>query len=189
MTANPPCPVCRTAADPATGRCRCPGDPAQAKGGSPDLLAKAEALFESYLAARVVHARRRARDAKVALLRDPRSRDKIEALREAEREAAVLEMQLIEQTRKTQYARSAADDAVRASVTDAAPRPVSAAAASPSDSLAAAKERECPRCAARVPGAVADCRCGFSFARAQGGAEPILLSEAELLALRRGGAK
>lgn len=193
MTTPAICPLCRAAADPATGRCHCPPDRPVADSGSPDLIAKAEALFESYLAARVVHARRRTRDAKVAYLRDPRNREKAEALRQAEREASLLEMQLVEQTRKTQQARNAVHDAGRppappAGVPPAEPASVPALAPStgPAASRAESLERTCPRCAARAPGAVAECRCGYSFALAEPGAEPMFLSEDELLALRRG---
>lgn len=182
-----PCPLCQAVADPATGRCLCPPRPA-AEGGSSHLLAKAEALFESYLAARVVHARRRAREARVAFLRDPRNRGKADALRDAEREAALLEFQLVEQTRKARQARAAVPEAVGTP----APAPVPSAEPPPPEPLAPEpprarpEERACPRCGAAVPGAVAECRCGYSFARPEPGAEPMFLSEEELIALRRG---
>jgi hypothetical protein len=185
MTSTPaPCTVCGVAADPATGLCRCAPARPGAASGSPHLLAKAESLFESYLAARVVHARRRARDTRVAFLRDPRNREKGEALRHAEREATLLEMQLLEQTRKAQHARNAAQSALRSAPHDPESEPSPSAQASAT--RVAGGVRECPRCAARIPGSTAACRCGYSFATEQGGAEPMLLSEEELLALRGG---
>ncbi|BAU48822.1 hypothetical protein SVA_2272 [Sulfurifustis variabilis] len=186
-----PCPVCGAAADSATGRCLCPDARPAVDSGSPHLLAKAESLFESYLAARVVHARRRAREAKVAFLREPRNREKGEALRHADREAALLEMQLVEQTRKAQQARDAARNL---SPTPAAPSAPTASGSPPSPSASSANRadaghRECPRCAARVPGAVAECRCGYEFAPADAGAGQVLLSEGDLRVPRGGRAK
>src|SRR5207249_7842171 len=60
------------------------------------LMAQAESLFESYLAARLVRSRRNVTSAKVTLLRDPRSREKREALLHAEAEAERLQGQLLE---------------------------------------------------------------------------------------------
>lgn len=196
MTSTPtPCPLCGAVADAGTGRCLCPSAAPDAERGSPGLLAKAESLFESYLAARVVHARRRAREAKVAFLRDPRNRKKGDALRHAEREVALLEVQLVEQTRKAQHARHAAQNVARpfAGTRSSAAEPASDAARAPSAQSTAIRtvpaERECPRCAARVPGAIAECRCGYSFAMPKAGAEPMLPGDEESLALRRGRTK
>lgn len=195
MTLTPiSCPQCGAVVDAGTGRCLCPPVRPDTKTGSPDLLAKAESLFGSYLAARVVHARRRAREAKVAFLRDPRNREKSDAMRHAEREVELLEVQLVEQTRKAQHLRDGAQNAARP---PAAPlpsiEPASGFARVPSTQTTANRtdpgERECPRCAARVPGAVAECRCGYSFTIPKTGAEPLLPSDEEVLALRRGGSK
>jgi hypothetical protein len=76
---------------------------------STTLVAQAEAVFESYLAARVVNARRELTSAKVALLRDPRNRARLEAIRRAETDVEKLQAQLIEQKRNAARARARMD--------------------------------------------------------------------------------
>lgn len=179
-----PCPHCHTIVDPDTGRCLC--RPArQAGDGSPELLARAEALFESYLAARVVHARRRLNEAKAAFLRDPRNRAKAESFHAAEREVGLLEMQLVEQTRKTQHARSLARTATPLSSSAGPPSPPEPPVRSATD-CTGTRERDCPRCGARMPSAVAECRCGFVFEHTRTAAEPMFLGDEALLTSRRG---
>jgi hypothetical protein len=76
---------------------------------SSTLVAQAEAVFESYLAARVVNARRELTSAKVALLRDPRNRARLEAIRHAETDVEKLQAQLVEQKRNAARARARID--------------------------------------------------------------------------------
>ncbi|HEX7043760.1 MAG TPA: hypothetical protein VF203_04005 [Burkholderiales bacterium] len=200
---NAKCPRCSTVPDPQTGRCLCPEpvEPVSAP-RSGALLAQAEALFETYLAARLVRARRQVTAAKVALLREPRSRTRLEELRRAEQEVERLQAQLVEQVRRTAQARAGEP---RDAANTAPAEPPAGAQAEPTESFRAlqaakaeeiaasrlaegthADERECPNCGARVPGEAWICGCGYAF-RAAGdevAAEPFLTDE-ELAALRQ----
>jgi hypothetical protein len=75
---------------------------------TPTLAAQAEAVFESYLTARVVNARREVAAAKAALLGDARDRHKLEVLRRAENNLEKLQAQLVEQKANTNRARARA---------------------------------------------------------------------------------
>ena len=137
------CPLC---AGPLTLDGRGPRCPEHVS-HSAELVAKAEALFASYLAARIVHARRVAKTARIELLRNPRDRDKAQALRQAEQEVERLQAQLVVQTRASEQARRLADQS-RTGTT--------------SSGSTAAAERACPRCGSQMPGAVNQCRCGYT---------------------------
>lgn len=80
------------------------------------LMAQAESLFESYLAARLVRARRNLTSTKVALLRDPRSREKRDQLLRAEAETEKLQAQLLDQVRRATLAREQVRNAARPDV-------------------------------------------------------------------------
>jgi len=199
---NAKCPRCSTVPDPQTGRCLCPEatePPSAPRSGN--LLAQAEALFETYLAARLVRARRQVTAAKVALLREPRSRTRLEELRRAEQEVERLQAQLVEQVRRTAQARAAE----RQDATTAAPvEPPAGIQAEPTESFRAlqaaraeeiaasrlaegtrAGEHKCPNCGARVPGDARICGCGYAFPSGdEVAAEPFLTDE-ELAALRQ----
>lgn len=108
---NPVCPHCHASHDPASA---CLTEISISAAPSGALVAQAETLFESYLAARLVRARRNLTATKVALLRDPRNRDKRDALMRAESEAQRLETQLLEQVRRTAQARERASETARA---------------------------------------------------------------------------
>jgi len=90
------CPQCAGPLD-IEGKCRACAAPAS--GESEELVAKAEALFSSYLSARIVRARRAAKAAKIEALRDPRNRDKADAAQAADDEALRLQAQLVVHTR------------------------------------------------------------------------------------------
>lgn len=200
-----PCPRCQGnhAADAA-----CPGvQHTGIKTGTPSsgpLMAQAESLFESYLAARLVRARRNLTEAKVALLRDPRNRDKRAALFRVAAEAQRLETQLLEQARRAAHARESApgNQFPRPA---ASPEPTSAHSSQATEDfrkLQAAKAgvslisrasapdgvragyRDCPRCGARLTSHASTCGCGHQFAPRQDGIAEPFLSEAELAALR-----
>lgn len=109
------CPRCNTRHESASA---CPGITTETQtqtGTTGPLLAQAESLFESYLAARLVRARRNLTEAKIALLRDPRSKDKRDALLRAESEAQRLELQLLEQARRAAKARDRASESTNVS--------------------------------------------------------------------------
>lgn len=185
----PLCPRCRTNHEPAAA-CS-PGT----------LVAQAESLFESYLAARLLRARRNLSAAKVAFLRDPRNAAKREALLKAAAETQKLDAQLLDQARRAAAAREDAREQ-RATIVSA---PSSAAGAASTEEfrvLQAAKagmslrasamteqnrrpqDRECPRCGVRASGEPVACRCGYTFFPRQDiVAEPFLNVE-ELAALR-----
>lgn len=166
--------------------CRCSHAPhlacAAAGGG---LLAQAELLFESYLAARLVRARRNLTAAKVALLRDPRSRERRDALLRAESETQRLHTQLLDQARRAAALRERTENTSPAAAADPAPQPhapVSSQATADFRTLQAAKaeitlvtktpvrgagalpdNRQCPRCGNGAPGDAATCACGHRF--------------------------
>lgn len=168
--------------------------PAFSNGG---LVAQAESLFETYLAARLVRARRNVTNAKVTLLRDPRSRPKLDLLRRAEDEAEKLQAQLLEQARRLAYVRNGnvAPDAAPAEPSEQATpgfRTIQAARAAeilqntdPMQRQSRPDDRHCPRCAATVSGEASVCGCGYQFVplRLDVSAEPFLTQE-ELAALR-----
>lgn len=196
------CPRCHATPDPATGLCGCPAPATQvepaADYSSGALVAQAESLFETYLAARLVRARRQLTQAKVALLRDPRNRARLEELRRTEQETRRLQAQLVEQARKVAEAK----EQVRAGAATPTPetiaaqptedfRALQAARAEQAVSAAATQlerrsrpdDRDCPECARRLPGETTRCPCGYRFAADDVVAEPFL-SEEELAALR-----
>lgn len=199
-----PCPRCHTVPNQETGLCRCPRPfdgriPALGLSSSA-LLTQAESLFENYLAARLVRARRTLTTAKVTLLRDPRNRAKLDAMRTAELETQKLHAQLLEQTRRTTKAREqaatrtgheagrtsaeATDDfrMVQAAKAEAA---LQSSESSDRPQWLRPDDRECPKCGERVPGDVTVCTCGHDFATVgnRSVAEPFL-SEEEVAALR-----
>jgi hypothetical protein len=204
-----PCPICKTIPNPETGRCRCPPTPGRwiptANLSSDTLVTQAESLFENYLAARLVRARRALTNAKVTMLRDPRNRAKLEALRAAEVETEKLQAQLLEQTRKVAAARERTagsapaprEEQASAESSEATPdfRMVQAAKAdavyqpepanNERDELSRQDDRDCPQCGARLPGDIAVCACGYDFLAPGRSmvAEPFLTAE-EVAALR-----
>lgn len=115
---------------------------------SSDLVAKAEALFVSYLAARIVHARQQLKAAQREAAGDPRSRVRRDAVARAEDELERLQTQLVAQTREAQRAQRAVEQARFLS-------------ASQSTETRGLPERKCPRCDSAMPGAVQHCRCGY----------------------------
>jgi hypothetical protein len=161
-------------------------------------------LFESYLAARLLRARRNLTAAKVALLRDPRNITKREALIKTDAETQKLEAQLLEQTRRAAAARenarnqrpeaastpSSLVNIASAQATEdfrvlqAAKAGMSVNAAVDQRSERLSNDRDCPRCGVRVVGEPVACRCGYTFfPRSEVVAEPFLSPE-ELAALR-----
>ncbi len=144
MSPSATCPTCLSPLD-ANGACAICG----ARASSGDLVAKAEALFVSYLAARIVHARQEVNRVRRELFGDPRSRARIDAVERAEQELSRLQAQLVAQTRESQRAQRAAEQAHLLSAESAGT--ISAATA----------ERKCPRCGAAMPGVVTHCRCGY----------------------------
>lgn len=204
-----PCPVCKTIPNPETGRCRCPPAPGRwiptANLSSETLVTQAETLFENYIAARLVRARRTLTAAKVAMLRDPRNRGKLEALRVAEVETEKLQTQLLEQTRRVAAARGRVPGSAPAPREEQTPvesseatpdfRVVQAAKADAAyqpepthderEGLSRQDDRDCPKCGARLRGDIPVCACGYDFL-APGQpmvAEPFLTAE-EVAALR-----
>ena len=145
MSSPPTCPTCSSLLD-ANGACAVCGT----RASSGDLVAKAEALFVSYLAARIVHARQHLKQVQRELIGDPRSRARSDAVKRAEQELVRLQAQLVAQTRESQRAQRAAE---QARFLDSGP-----ASATTADSTG---ERKCPRCGGSMPGAVANCRCGY----------------------------
>lgn len=182
------CPRCRTHHEPSDA-CS-PGT----------LVTQAESLFESYLAARLLRARRNLSAAKVTLLRDPCNDAKREALLKAEAEARKLDVQLLEQARRVSAAR---EDARNQRVAAASPAHASSAQATEdfrvlqaakagmslstnarSSRQAQPDKRDCPRCGSHVSHETKACRCGYTFfPRKDIVAEPFL-SEEELAVLR-----
>lgn len=139
---------CRQCSQPLDADGTCPACSGRVSTSS-HLVAKAEALFVSYLAARVVHARQRLKLAQRELANDPRNRARIEAVRRADDEITRLQTQLLTQTREAQRAQRAAEQARFLA------GEIDAPAVSPGG------ERKCPRCGSAMPGAVNHCRCGY----------------------------
>lgn len=171
-TPNRICPDCAGALD-ADGRCSAC---AAANGQSEELVAKAEALFGSYLAARIVRARRALKAAKIEMLRDPRNREKANAAQIAEEETQRLQAQLVAHTRNREQAWQSSESEPRADH-----------AAAETTAPARQDGRQCPRCSAHVPGSVNQCRCGYTFESTGPGLPPIFLTPAELAALQNSG--
>ena len=141
MSSPPTCPTCSSLLD-TNGACAA----CDARASSSELVARAEALFVSYLAARIVHARQHLKQAQRGLFGDPRSRARVDAVKRAEQELARLQAQLVAQTRESQRAQRAAEQ-IRLRGGDRA--------------RIATADRRCPRCGGSMPGAVAHCRCGY----------------------------
>jgi len=103
------CPSCAATLPTGTQQCECgyrfDSDETAAVRPVGELLAKAEALYESYLNARVGRARNILNAAKLDLKRDPRNRDMMAQVKRAEREFWVLETELAIQIAKTADAR------------------------------------------------------------------------------------
>lgn len=103
------CPSCAATLPAGTQQCECgyrfDSDETPAVRPVGELLAKAEALYESYLNARVGRARNILNAARLDLKRDPRDRDKMAQVKRAERELWVLETELAIQIAKTSDAR------------------------------------------------------------------------------------
>lgn len=132
-----------------SGECRA----CSAQSSAPSLVSQAEALFVSYLAARIVHARQRLQAAQEDSRGDPRSRAKTETLRRAEEEVLRLQNQLVAETRERQRELRAAEQ--QRFLVEHRDATAAAVAAPPS-------VRRCPRCAGELPGAVQHCRCGYA---------------------------
>ena len=199
------CPICKSLPDRETGRCRCahiPGyrvpTPSVATG---TLVTQAESLFENYLAARLVRSRRALTAAKVAVLRDPRDRTKLEALRIAEAESVTLQSQLLEQSRRLAIAHEDAENSAAERANTQASHEATAdfrmkqaaraQAAYPSAGAderhrqAHADDRICPNCGERHRSDTSICVCGYNFLTPEHNriAEPFLTAE-EVAALR-----
>jgi hypothetical protein len=103
------CPSCAANLPLATQQCECGHlfdvDETQDVRPHGELLAKAEALYESYLRTHVMRARRSLQDAKLELNHDPRNREKMTQAKRSERELWVLETELAIQIAKTTDAR------------------------------------------------------------------------------------
>lgn len=115
-------------------------------------VSPAEALFISYLAARIVHARQRLQAAQADACRDPHNRAKLDTIRRAEDELRRLQSQLAIETGERQRELRAAEQ--QRFLTEH--RQATADAVAP-----VTGERRCPRCAGLLPGAVRACRCGY----------------------------
>lgn len=199
------CPRCHGSHDTDAA---CPGvQSTGTKTGTPSsgpLMARAEALFQSYLAARLVRARRNLTDAKVALLRDPSNGEKRAALFRVAAETQRLETQLLDQVRRAASARESAPSN-QLSGTASSPEQTSAYSSQATEDfrkLQAAKAgvsimsrasttdgaragyRDCPRCGARLTSDASTCGCGHQFAPRQDSIAEPFLSEAELATLR-----
>lgn len=149
---------------------------------SAGLVAQAESVFESYLAARVVRARRDLTAAKISLLRDPKNRTKLDAVRRAEIEIEQLQSQLVEQTRKATQARARASQATATESTTPSANAPSTEPASPR--RVSAEVRDCPHCKRKVSGHIGTCTCGHRFTTDATHLTAQFLSEEEFLALR-----
>lgn len=105
------CPLCGAPTNVGTARCRCTASSATqaAPTNTNELVAQADALYASYLAARIVRARRAIKTAKIELLRDPRNRHKAQALKVAEENGAILKNKLLAHTRAHTLATSTQD--------------------------------------------------------------------------------
>lgn len=186
------CPECAGPLDVA-GKCRVCVTAAPA--GSTELVAKAEALFASYLAARIVRARRTAKAAKIELVRDPRNREKASAAQAAEDEALRLQAQLVVHERaKEQACENKSTETAASETVDAQAR---AHAVSPTTATGAGQaiasgtkphdEHQCPRCSDRVPRSAGRCRCGYVFELPENRMPTAFLTAAEMAALRGAG--
>lgn len=151
LAADGTCPACRDLASRPT-----------------NLAAKAEALFVSYLAARIVHARQRLKQAQRELASDPRNRTRADAVARAEDEIARLQTQLLAQTREARQAQRAAEQARFLASTSDAPATTPTAIDS---------ERKCPRCGISMPGAVNRCRCGYTVETSVANTASLLATE------------
>lgn len=140
----------------------CPSCNAHAASSS-DLVAKAEALFVSYLAARIVHARQRLKAAQRDAAADPRSHARRDAVARAEDELERLQTQLVAQTREAHRAQRAVEQARFLS--------------DPAGTETSAGERKCPRCSGAMPGAVRHCRCGYVVEISTANAESLYRQE------------
>ncbi len=104
------CPLCASPAALGAARCAC-GHPlaVDSVDAHPpeELYAQAEALYQTYLAARVVRAQEAVRTAKVDVIHDPRDRTKALELKRAEEAFQILQAELSVQTIKTEQARRA----------------------------------------------------------------------------------
>ena len=141
------CTRCAVALDEA-GECRA----CATKPGATSVVSPAEALFVSYLAARIVHARQRLQAAQADASHDPHNRAKLDAIRRAEDELRRLQNQLAVETGERQRELRAAEQ--QRFLIEQRQATANAVAA-------AAGERRCPRCAGLMPGAVRACRCGY----------------------------
>lgn len=206
------CPDCLSTPDPVTGLCLCPQTATD--GASPlspssgPSVAQAESLFETYLEARLLRARRSLKRAKAALLREPRNRATLDQARYAEIEAERLRVQLAEQARRIAQGRDGTngnlDPAARSDdpmallsahategfrAAQAARAEVSylAVAPTPLGRRSLPEERRCPQCGNPVLGEATGCECGHRFDRSdrRAAAESVLSSE-EFAALCRG---
>lgn len=126
-------------------------------------VSPAEALFISYLAARIVHARQRLQAAQADGCRDPHNRAKLDAIRRADEELRRLQNQLAVETAERQREFRAAEQA----------RFLVEHRQATADAVAPAGERRCPRCAGLMPGAVQTCRCGYTIEPATGPAHTL----------------
>lgn len=181
-TPNRICPECAGALD-ADGRCSA----CAATGQSEELVAKAEALFGSYLAARIVRARRALKAAKIEMLRDPRNREKANTAQIAEEETQRLQAQLVAHTRSREQASQSSDGEPQAG--GAAAETTNPPSVKQTTSSASTRQdgRQCPRCSAHLPGSISQCRCGYTFEPTGPGLPPIFLTPAELAALQNSG--
>lgn len=138
------CPHCAAPGDLSGGCANCTGRASSSR----ELVAKAEALFVSYLAARIVHARQRLKEVQRELRADPRNRQRLDAVTRTEDEIARLQAQLVAQTREAQRIQHALDEERRSGRHQL-------------NESANAVERKCPRCDGIMPGVVNHCRCGY----------------------------
>lgn len=200
---NSTCPKCTAPLTPGVIRCVC-GHELNASAPkdayvSEDLIAKAEALYESHLVARVIHARRLVKDIKIAVLRSPRDQAKVAALKHAEETTRGLQAQLVAQSRKTAEAHMAAQEArARLGMTSAPAQPTAtpAPSAAPSESFRALQvtraesitpvdpEPICGACGRRSPASATRCACGYTFHPHGAELPRVQLSEDEMATLR-----
>jgi hypothetical protein len=109
------CPQCRAILTAETVYCACgyrfESDTAEERPSS-ELVARAEALYELHLRARLQRGLRAARFAKVDVLRDPHSPVKTAQLQEAEKEIKLLKIQVTIQSKRADAARRRAESAL-----------------------------------------------------------------------------
>jgi hypothetical protein len=169
------CPSCQSPIDLLLAQCRCPAPTRP----SAERVAQAETVFESYLAARVVRARRDVTAAKIALLRDPRNRTRLKALHHAQAEAEQLQAQLSEQTHKAVQARAPAG-ALEDLANTGQTQPANVRPERLQQDM-----RHCPRCGRQLPGSTGNCGCAQLLAHDATHLTASFLNEADLLALRQ----